>query len=291
MTNAVGELYEALLGREVDRLPSIVNDAIARSSAVDLWAHLTRFSLLAAAPTEHSMHAMLATIGARAYLNSPELSTNALTSVAAYLSVSRLPWSEAPILEPLREMDPPTAGELADAAQTGNREKVEDLLNAALDDRGVLLSAALLVDDEFFHPSIATDAILDLLRERPDMRREAVRALAVIWAASKGVGAQSIPAADAAAAEYCDSRGSVAQFHRLLAAVIGGKGDPKHVHEASLLGRVSYNLAKDYGALFMIGPIAEQLSLTVGDTVAANVITAALDNLTNGASYEEWLYA
>lgn len=296
MNPAITDLYEALLQRETDALRSSIDAILAAGPPEKLWLELTRFSLLALAPTEQSQHALLATIDAGSYVSNPRCAAPALAAVAAYLSVSRLPWSEAPILEPVVAGGVANVESIVLAASGGPREIVEQAVEAVMDQRELLLQAAARLDDELRHASIIAGSIQRLVKIHPELRRAGVRAIANCWIAGAGSVHSRLEENSEirdVATRYVESNGDVAIFHQLLFAdVTRHEGDsiagvPPVEADESL---ISYNLAKDYAAAFLITPLVSRLASTVEEELRLKVIDAARNNLASGPSFEEWLY-
>jgi len=296
MKSAVTELYEALLQRETGALRASIDTILESGTADRLWLELTRFSLLALAPTEQSQHALLAAIGAKSYLSNPRHAAAALTSVATYISQARLPWSEAPILEPLTAGGAVSIDSLVLAATEKRREIVESAIEALMGDRGLLLTAASRFDDELRHASIITGSIQRLVGIHPELRREGVRAIANTWITA----ARSMPSKSSRVSElrddairYVEGGGDVTMFHALLfadvslAEIDADAGIPSFEADEEFL---SYNLARDYASAFLIGPLASRLSPGVDDELRLQVIDASRKNLASGPGFEDWLH-
>jgi len=103
--------YEPLIERDLDAIPTAARAYLASHDAEELWIAVTRFAVLAYAPSQHAKRAVMAcraAVEVRDDMGSawPDL----LIACARYAAQSRPPWSEPPIL------DPPEAasGELAE---------------------------------------------------------------------------------------------------------------------------------------------------------------------------------
>jgi len=296
MNPAVTDLYEALLQRETSALRSSIDRILANGTPEKLWLELTRFSLLALAPTEQSQHALLATVEAKSYLSNHRSAAAGLTSVATYLSLSRLPWSEAPILEPVTAGGAVSVESIVLAVSEKRREIIESAVEALINKRRQLLEAAARLDDELRHASIIAGAIQKLVVLHPELRREGVRAIANTWIA----GAHSEPSPVSrhsetrdVAVRYVESDGDVTIFHELLFADFARTEADQTVSPPSIgvdEEFVTYNLPKDYAAAFVIGPLVARLAPMVDQELRLKVIDAARKNLASGPSFEEWLY-
>src|SRR6476659_10982262 len=52
--------YEPFIERDLEAIPAVVAEFRAAHSAEETWTSVTRFAVLAFAPSQHSMHALLA---------------------------------------------------------------------------------------------------------------------------------------------------------------------------------------------------------------------------------------
>src|SRR3954468_10105011 len=92
--------YEPLIERDVAAIPAAVAEFRAAHSADETWTSVTRFAVLAFAPSQHSMHALLACLSIwdlREEL--AERFDDAIVQCAIYAAASRQPWSEPPMLD------------------------------------------------------------------------------------------------------------------------------------------------------------------------------------------------
>jgi hypothetical protein len=93
--------FEPLIERDLDAIPAAIAAFRADHSAEETWTAVTRFAVLAFAPSQHSKHALLTclstwdlreALGARF--------DEGVVQCALYAASSRQPWSEPPILDP-----------------------------------------------------------------------------------------------------------------------------------------------------------------------------------------------
>jgi hypothetical protein len=105
------QLYGPLIERDLDAIPDAARAFADAHSVDDLWIAVTRFAVLAYAPSQHAKRAVLAcraTHALRAELDDRWF--DAIVECARYASESRPPWSEPPILDaiaptPLDDVD------------------------------------------------------------------------------------------------------------------------------------------------------------------------------------------
>ena len=93
--------YEPFIERDLAAIPAAVAEFRAAHSAEETWTAVTRFAVLAFAPSQHSMHALLACLSVwdlREDLGGRF--DDAIVQCAIYAAASRQPWSEPPMLDP-----------------------------------------------------------------------------------------------------------------------------------------------------------------------------------------------
>ncbi len=147
--------FEPLIERDLNAIPAAVAAFRSDHSAEETWTAVTRFAVLAFAPSQHSKHALLACLSTWDLRDALGARFDAaVTKCALYAASSRQPWSEPPILDP-PEPDPGQRGdiqELREAIATRDRLRAERWL------------AKRFLDDDFQHDylTVATDAFHDL---------------------------------------------------------------------------------------------------------------------------------
>src|SRR5436305_1253202 len=93
--------YEPFIERDLAAIPAAVADFRATHSAEETWTAVTRFAVLAFAPSQHSMHALLACLSVWDLREDfGEQFDDAIVNCAIYAAASRQPWSEPPLLDP-----------------------------------------------------------------------------------------------------------------------------------------------------------------------------------------------
>jgi len=147
--------FKSLIERDLAAIPAAVASFRAEHSAEETWTAVTRFAVLAFAPSQHSKHALLACLSTwdlRETL-AGELD-DAIVQCAIYAAASRQPWSEPPILTP-----PPF-----DADQHGDLAELRAAIAASDRLRAERWLAKRYRDDDFDHDvfTVASDRFDDL---------------------------------------------------------------------------------------------------------------------------------
>ncbi len=146
------ELYGPLIERDFDAFPPVAHAFLESHSTDELWLAVTRFAVLAYAPSQHAKRAVMACLAAHDVRE--ELGdrwTEMILECARYAAESRQPWSEPPMLDP----PDPSSGEIEElraAMRDGDRFRGERWLAARLEDadtalRGLVHCDALLMLD------------------------------------------------------------------------------------------------------------------------------------------------
>jgi hypothetical protein len=121
-------LYDPFIERDLAAIPAAVAAFRANHTAAETWTEVTRFAVLAFAPSQHSKHALLACLSAwdvREDLGSQF--DQAIVECALYASASRQPWSEPPMLDPPKIEDDQRGDldELREAIAASDRLRAE----------------------------------------------------------------------------------------------------------------------------------------------------------------------
>lgn len=126
--------YEPLIERDLDAIPAAAHAFLESHTADELWTSVTRFAVLAYAPSQHAKRAVMACHAA--WVVREELGdrfAEMVVECARYAAEARQPWSEPPILEPPE----PSSGDLEElraATREGDRLRAERWLSARLED-------------------------------------------------------------------------------------------------------------------------------------------------------------
>jgi hypothetical protein len=167
--------YESFIERDLAAIPAAVAEFRSGHSADETWTAVTRFAVLAFAPSQHSMHALLACLSVwdlREDLGGRF--DDAVVNCAIYSAASRQPWSEPPMLDPPKlEVDQRgDVGELREAIAASDRLRAERWLAKRYNDADVATDYFAVASDDFEdlgHKLIVASAAMrlaDLLGEK-----------------------------------------------------------------------------------------------------------------------------
>jgi hypothetical protein len=281
MSAAERALYGRLIERETaDILPLL--QALATESSLDgVWRSVTRFAVLAFAPSLHAARALTAARAAWELTTEEVLpSLTWAAECARYAALSRQPWSEPPLLEPpaIAPAHPSGPEELREAVETSDRLRAEKWLAAAGTDAPAVLrreaagEARLLLDTaEWLLPRLGEKGRHALLRP-------------VVWQMASGRPAGQPRPLSSLLELARERRGAVDAVAEVLAALAGRTKTPGRRRE---LPPQPYPLARDFGQTLIAHALASRL-----DEGAASILLAVVrENLEHGESYEDWSFA
>jgi hypothetical protein len=286
MTGATSALYEPLIERDLERIPDAVRAFRAAHSSQELWEAVTRFAILAYAPSQHAKHAVLACLSAYDLRDAADFDALVL-ECARYTAEARQPWSEPPIFEP----PPPSDGsldELRAAIAKGDRLRAERWLSARLDSPDEdLLTVAREDLSDYGHKAIVTNAALRLASLLGAKGKYVTLRIAV-WELVAYRGAGGVVETD---------------IERLIERAVAEGGSPESMHAVYLYDALRdasppssaqsfptpapYRLAKDCGSLLKAHAVARRLHTPN----AHRLIAAAEHNLAHGVSFEDFSFA
>ena len=282
--------YEPFIERDLAAVPAAVAAFREAHSAEETWTAVTRFAVLAFAPSQHSMHALLACLSVwdlREDLG--EKFDDAVVQCAIYAAASRQPWSEPPMLDPPKiEADQRgDVGELREAIATSDRLRAERWLAKRYLDADFPSDYFAVASDDFEdlgHKLIVASAAMrlaDLLGEkgRYAMRRVGVWEMVAVGGGELGVGSGSIDLdslCSALAANVIANDGDIVSAHAmfLFDAALQTNDDAVIARVVSHLSEMNsptadsrqptpdvtvYHFARDYGACLKAHAIAKRL--------------------------------
>lgn len=144
--------YEPLIERDLAAIPAVVAEFRAAHSAEETWTAVTRFAVLAFAPSQHSMHALLACLSVwdlREDLG--RQFDEAIVQCAIYAAASRQPWSEPPMLDPpkIEEDQCDDVEELREAIAASDRLRAERWLARRYTDADFATDYFAVASDDF----------------------------------------------------------------------------------------------------------------------------------------------
>jgi len=133
----VSELYEPFIERDLAAIPAACRAFRDAHSSDELFLAVSRFAVLAYAPSQHAKHALLCCLATHDLRD--DLGArfdDALIECAIYTAASRQPWSEPPILDP-PQLDDDQRRDIAEmfaAVDEGDRARGERWLAARYND-------------------------------------------------------------------------------------------------------------------------------------------------------------
>jgi hypothetical protein len=265
------ELYEPLIERDFDAFRPIAHAFAESRSVEELWLAVTRFAVLAYAPSQHAKRAVAACLAAH-----DALDIEMIIECARYASESRQPWSEPPMLDP-PEPSSPDVAELREAMREGDRVRAERWLSARLDD-----ADAALWDVVHCDARLMLDTAVGLTPLLGEKGRYALLRMPV-WELMADPHARDEDApVETLIARAVEANGSpdavTAVFYRTA-------GVPPAVPAAS--SPPAYRLARDYAQTL----IAHHHARRLPPGLAQQLLHAVRYNLEHGESFADWSFA
>jgi hypothetical protein len=316
--------YDALIERDYEAARAAIHEYRNEHNSHDLFLAVTRFAVLAYAPSQHAKHALLACLAA--YDLREELGPrydDVLTECALYAASSRQPWSEPPILDPppLEDDQRGDLGEIRAAMAEGDRLRAERWLakrHADSDFAADFFTAAADDFEDLGHKLIVAQAAWKLAGVLGEKGWFAALRVAVWeWTAYRGrrfdeVGVALDPRS--LAARLCDNfvceKGSIVAAHALFLLDAALEVEPpvatrvrdyltNYTNEMPCLDEVGdapaevpvYRLARDCGELLKSFAVAKRLRVRFPDLDVSRITAAARYNLEHGTSFEEFSFA
>jgi hypothetical protein len=270
-------LFEPLIERDLVAIPAAARAFASVHSTEELWVAVTRFAVLAYAPSQHAKRAVLACRAAHAVRE--ELGDRWLEMIvecACYAAESRQPWSEPPIL------DAPTVVELIDLhAALAAKDRIaaehwlashleeapEELRVLASGDALLMLDAALALE-----PLLGRKGRYALLR----------MVIAELLVASDDVDESLDVLVERAIVE----KGSIDSVRNVFIAAVRNAGVATTEQMSSAPPLAPYPLARDYAQTLIAHAIARTLPARVDEFLAA-----VHHNLEHGESFAAWSFA
>ncbi|MEA2236704.1 MAG: hypothetical protein QOC81_1428 [Thermoanaerobaculia bacterium] len=314
--------YGPFIERDLAAIPAAVAAFRASHTAEETWIEVTRFAVLAFAPSEHSKHALLACLSAwdlREDLG--ERFDQAIVECAIYSAASRQPWSEPPMLDPPK-LDDDQRGdvdELREAIAMSDRLRAERWLAKRYRDDDFAHDFFAVASDDFEdlgHKLIVANAAIrlaDILGEkgRYAMLRVGVWEMVGVGSGESGAGNGSLDLDSLCAALVANviaNEGEIISAHALFlfdAALQTG--------DDAVIGRVVaqlsidplptpdtrqpapdipvYPFARDYGACLKAHAVAKRLRLRFPSADFDGMLAAVHRNLETAPSLEGMAFA
>ncbi|HEV7428123.1 MAG TPA: hypothetical protein VGQ46_17335 [Thermoanaerobaculia bacterium] len=312
--------YEPFIERDLDAIPAAVAEFRTAHSAEETWTSLTRFAVLAFAPSQHSMHALLACLSIwdlREEL--AERFDDAIVQCAIYAAASRQPWSEPPMLDPpkLEADQRGDPGELREAIAASDRLRAERWLAKRYKDACFVSDYFAVASDDFEdlgHKLIVASAAMRLAgllgeKGRYAMLRVGVWEMVGVGSGELGVGSGSGDLESlcrALVANVIANDGDIVSAHAmfLFDAALQTNDDSVVARVAGYLSNVNasptddtqpapaarvYAFGRDYGACMKAHAIAKRLRPRFPNADFDSMLAAMHRNLE--ASKEEMTFA
>ena len=265
--------YEPLIERDFDAIPAAAHAFLESHTADELWTSVTRFAVLAYAPSQHAKRAVMACQAA--WVVREELGDRFVemsVECARYAAEARQPWSEPPILEP----PAPSSGDLAElraAAREGDRLRAEQWLSARLEDAPDALREVVHGDARLMLDTAI--ALEPLLGEKGRYALLRMPLWELIAAPDDEDPQEPLETLIQRAVEENGSVDSVrAVFLRRSGSSPTGRAEARPT-------LTPYRLARDYAQTLIAHAIAPYPEL----------LTAVHHNLEHGESYADWSFA
>ncbi|HEX7149917.1 MAG TPA: hypothetical protein VF618_00405 [Thermoanaerobaculia bacterium] len=281
MTSATSALYEPLIERDLDAIDAAVRAFRTEHSTDELFLAVTRFAVLAFAPTMHAKHALLACLA----VHDVGVTDEWLIECARYIAASRLPWSEPPMLDPPQVDAPLPLDELRAARTEGNRLRGERWLASNLETAG----EALLEEAQGLDAMLVVRGALRLAELLGEKGRYAALRVAVWELVTNKEGAPGEPL-EVLVARAAEERGSIEAVHAVFVKAAENDGTnrtshPSYLSHSSHRPPAPYRLARDYAHTLIAHALAPQIP-------NAEILLAAVhQNRENGPDFEEWSFA
>ena len=316
--------YDAFIERDLGAIPAVVAEFRRQHSAEETWTAVTRFAVLAFAPSQHSKHALLACLSVwdlREELGSRF--DDAVVQCAIYAAASRQPWSEPPMLDPpvLDEDQRGDADELRDAIASSDRLRAERWLAKRYRDPDFAHDYFTVASDDFEdlgHKLIVASAawrLAEFLGEkgRYAMLRVGVWEMVGVGRRESGAGSRRGDELDALCsaliANVIASEGDIVSAHAMFLfdaalqtnddAVIRrssaylstvASDSPQHRQEC-LCHIEPYAFARDYGACLKAHAVAKRLRSRFPNADFDGMLAAVHHNLETSPSLEGMTFA
>jgi len=314
--------YEPFIERDLDAIPATIAEFRREHSAEETWTAVTRFAVLAFAPSQHSMHALLSCLSVwdlREELGSRF--DDAIVQCAIYASSSRQPWSEPPMLDPpaLQSDQRGDVDELRDAIVSSDRLRAERWLAKRYLDRDFPHDYFTVASDDFEdlgHKLIVASAAMrlaDILGEkgRYAMLRVGVWEMVSVGCGELGVGSGSDPDSlcNALIASVIANDGDIVSAHAMFlfdaalqtndeevigraSAHLASVAPNSQPHRQECLCHIEpYSFARDYGACLKAHVIAKRLRSRFSNADFDGMLAAVHHNLDTSPSLEGMTFA
>jgi hypothetical protein len=314
--------YDAFIERDLAAIPAVITAFRAAHTAEETWTAVTRFAVLAFAPSQHSKHALLSCLSAWDLRDDlGERFDDAIVECAIYAAASRQPWSEPPMLDPPK-IEPDQRGdldELRQAIASSDRLRAERWLAKRYQDPDFAHDYFTAASDDFEdlgHKLIVASAawrLADLLGEkgRYGMLRVGVWEMVALRSGEWGEGGRSEidDTCHAVINNMVANGGDIISAHAVFlfdaALQTGDDGVIRRVcnHLSDINPALTldtrlptpkppvYPFARDYGACLKAHAVAKRLRPRFPDVDFDSMLAAAHHNLDTAPSLEGMAFA
>jgi len=316
--------YEPFIERDLGAIPATIAEFRREHSADETWTAVTRFAVLAFAPSQHSKHALLSCLSVwdlREELGSQF--DDAIVQCAIYASASRQPWSEPPMLDPpaLDDDQRGDADELREAIASSDRLRAERWLAKRYPDPDFAHDFFTVASDDFEdlgHKLIVASAAMRLAKllgekGRYAMLRVGVWEMEAVGSGELGVGSGSNhdlnSLCDALIANVIANDGDIVSAHAMFlfdaalqtdddaviertAAHLSTVGSDSQPHRKEAPSHIEpYAFARDYGACLKAHAVAKRLHTRFPNADFDGMLAAVHHNLDTAPSFEGMTFA
>lgn len=316
--------YEPLIERDLDAIPATIAEFRRDHSAEDAWTAVTRFAVLAFAPSQHSKHALLSCLSVwdlRQELGSRF--DDAIVECAIYAAASRQPWSEPPMLDlpALEDTQRGDVDELREAIASSDRLRAERWLAKRYRDPEFAHDYFAVASDDFEdlgHKLIVASAsmrLADILGEKGRYAMLRVGVWEMVSVGSGELGVESGSKSDleslcsALIANVIANEGDIVSAHamflfdaalqtnedaviRRASAYLSTVASDSPLHRQERLCHIEpYPFARDYGACLKAHAVAKRLRGRFPNADFDGMLAAVHHNLDTSPSLEGMTFA
>jgi len=315
--------YDAFIERDLAAIPDVIASFRKDHSDEETWTAVTRFAVLAFAPSQQSKHALLACLSAWDLRDDlGDRFDEAIVQCAIYASASRQPWSEPPMLDPPK-LAPEQRGDLDElraAIAESDRLRAERWLAKRHDDPDLDHDYFTAASDDFEdlgHKLIIASAAWRLASLLGEKGRFAMLRVGVWEMVAYNGDRESVVGGRSDLESICTS---------LVAGVIANRGDIVSAHalflfdaalqtgDGLVIQRVCshlgdtkpaptpdsppptpappvYSFARDYGTCLKAHAVAKRLRLRFPNADFDGMLVAVHKNLETSPSFEGMAFA
>ncbi|HEX7705077.1 MAG TPA: hypothetical protein VF701_01335 [Thermoanaerobaculia bacterium] len=286
MKRSTEALYQPLIERDLGAIPSAVEAFLQAHGAADLWLAVTRFAVLAYAPSQHAKRAVMACRAVDELRDaSGAWNVGLLVACARYAAMSRQPWSEPPLLDPPATDATQSAsiGELEAAISADDRVRAERWLSAALPDAETAMQSLARGD-----ALLMLDTARVLVGKLGEKGRYALFRMPLLELLTGEDDEETSASPDGLIARVIEERGSIASVRAVLIHAAAHADERESADMRTDLIPEPYELGRDYAQTLLAYAVARKLPK---DSDVAGFLAAVRVNLEHGDSFADWSFA